>query len=115
MKEIIQGIILTISTFAIAILMIMVISLMKPNEIPSEPVDHFDTSALETWCGNPQGKIRMVSGWYYEPGVIEDEEGNLWGWNGELNENDFYLLWIEDCGSSNVEDDIILKLFAERG
>ncbi len=74
----------------------------------------FDTSVLDGWCGGPQGKIRMVGAWVYEDGVLEDETGNLWGWDGELDENGFYLLWIDDLGDDVVQNDEIVKLWQEK-
>lgn len=73
----------------------------------------FDTSALDGWCGLPKGAIRMVGAWYYEPGVLEDETGNLWDWDGELDPGASYLLWIDDCGDDIVQNDEIVKLWKE--
>lgn len=72
----------------------------------------FDVSALESWCGEPTGKIRMVGGWFYEENVLEDELGNLWGFDG-AKEDAFYLLWIDDMGTADVKDDEILKVWSE--
>lgn len=76
-------------------------------------VEVFDTSALDGWCGSPAGSVRMVGAWFYEDGVLEDEQGNLWGWDGDLDENGFYLLWIDDMGDSLVQNDEIVKLWQE--
>lgn len=80
----------------------------------SKPVNHFDISVLETWCGEPSGTIRMVGAWFYDENTFEDETGNLWGWDG-VEEQAFYLLWIDDLGTPQIEDDQIIKVFEERG
>lgn len=73
----------------------------------------FDTTVVEKWCNKPNGTIRLVGGWHYEPGTLEDEQGNLWGWSGEVEENAFLLLWIDDNGTPEVEDDEVLKVWQE--
>lgn len=84
----------------------------KAADVPAAP--KFDTTQLETWCnGGDTGTLRMVGGWYYEDGVIEDETGNLWGWDGEINPDAFLLLWINDNGTPEIEDDEIVKLWQE--
>ncbi len=78
-----------------------------------EPVSHFNTQVLETWCGEPTGTIRMVGGWAYCEDVLEDETGNLWGYDG-LDEEAFYLVWIDDMGTPDyVQDDEIVKVWRE--
>lgn len=79
-----------------------------------DQINTFDTSILETWCGKPMGTIRMVGAWYYEDGIFEDETGNLWGWDGEIEEQAFYLLWIDDLGDDIVQNDEILKVWQEK-
>ena len=86
---------------------------VEPAVLVIEDASHFDTRTLESWCGQPQGTITMVSGWYYEPGVIEDENGNLWGWDGDLEEDGFYLLWIDNYNTESLEDDTIVKFWKE--
>lgn len=85
----------------------------EPVVVLVEQESAFDTSALEGWCGEPVGHIRMVGAWYYEDGVLEDETGNLWGWDGPVDENGFFLLWIDDMGDDIVENDEIIKLWQE--
>lgn len=73
----------------------------------------FDTTQLDEWCSKSSGTVRLVGGWHYEPGTLEDEQGNLWGWSGEVEENAFLLLWIDDNGTPEVEDDEVLKVWQE--
>lgn len=77
-----------------------------------ENTSKFDVTILESWCGEPVGTIRMVGGWYYEPDTLEDETGNLWGFDG-IEDEAFYLVWIDDMGTPEVEDDEILKIWQE--
>ncbi len=76
---------------------------------------HFDTSALNSWSSDfSDGEIRMVGGYFYDESTLEDDTGNLWGVDMELNENEFYLLWIADNHTpDDVTDDIILKVWVE--
>lgn len=75
----------------------------------------FDTSVLNSWSGDfSDGEIRMVGGYFYDETTLEDDTGNLWGIDMELNENEFYLLWIADNHTpDDVTDDIILKVWVE--
>ena len=76
----------------------------------------FDTSIIETqWCGGfEEGTIRMVGAWWYADGVVEDEQGQLWGIDQQVDEQDFLLLWIADNNTPNkTTDDIIIKVWRE--
>ncbi len=83
----------------------------------------YDTTCLEYWDGEPQGQVRMIGGWFfnYEPSsglyTVEDESGELWCLAypaGAIDENDFLLLWIDDCGTPDFpEDDRIIKAWKE--
>lgn len=75
----------------------------------------FDVSAFDSWCGNgyEDGIIRMVAGWYYTEGMVEDETGNLWSVDVPVTEDDFLLLWIADSNTEDVTDDIVIKVWAE--
>ena len=76
----------------------------------------FDTSIIETqWCGGfEEGTIRMVGAWWYADGVVEDEQGQLWGIEQSINTDDFLLLWIADNNTPNkTTDDIIIKVWRE--
>lgn len=82
----------------------------------SDAATKFDTTQLETWCkGENRGAIRMVGGWYCGDDTIEDENGNLWGWaDDEIESGAFLLLWINDNGTPEVEDDEIVKIWVEK-
>ena len=76
----------------------------------------FDTSIIETlWCGGfEDGTVRMVGAWWYADGVVEDEQGQLWGIDHEISMDDFLLLWIADNNTpNNTTDDIIIKVWRE--
>ena len=76
----------------------------------------FDTSVLEQeWCGGfTDGTVRMVGAWRYADGVVEDEQGQLWGIDQQVSEQDFLLLWIADNNTPNkTTDDIIIKVWRE--
>ena len=76
----------------------------------------FDTSIIESqWCGGfTDGTIRMVGAWWYADGVVEDEQGQLWGIDVPVTNEDFLLLWIADNNTpNNTTDDIIIKTWRE--
>jgi hypothetical protein len=78
--------------------------------------ENFDTSIIEAqWCGGfYDGTIRMVGAWWYADGVVEDEQGQLWGIEQNIEETDFLLLWIADNHTpDNTVDDIIIKVWRE--
>ena len=76
----------------------------------------FDTSIIETqWCGGfEDGTVRMVGAWWYADGVVEDEQGQLWGIEQSIYTDDFLLLWIADNNTpNNITDDLIIKVWRE--
>lgn len=76
----------------------------------------FDTSIIENnWCGDfCDGTIRMVGAWWYADGVVEDEQGQLWGIEQSINTDDFLMLWIADNNTpNNTTDDLIIKVWRE--
>ena len=78
--------------------------------------DAFDTSIIEAqWCGGfEDGTVRMVGAWWYADGVVEDEQGQLWGIDQQVSEQDFLLLWIADNNTpNNTTDDIVIKVWRE--
>ena len=78
--------------------------------------ENFDTSIIENnWCGGfCDGQVRMVGAWWYADGVVEDEQGQLWGIDQQVDEQDFLLLWIADNNTpNNTVDDLIIKVWRE--
>ena len=94
---------------------------LTSNPVNNKPIaeQHIDTSAIECWDGGfSDGNIRMVGAWVkgYEGNtvLIEDETGNIWMMDDCYIDNDaFLLLWLADNGTSNVKDDIIVKVWTE--
>ena len=95
-----------------------------PDPTPTEVVKYveviqeqkFDTSIVESnWCnGADEGTIRMLGAWWYADGVVEDEQGQLWGVTQDITENDWLMLWIADNHTPNdTRDDIIVKVWRE--
>lgn len=88
----------------------------KHEQVAETNTEVFDTSVLESWCGEPNGTIRMVGGWYCSDGYVEDETGNYWYIHQEdrLKEDGFLLLWIADNNTpDDVTDDEIVKVWVE--
>ena len=87
---------------------------VKYVEVQKEQM--FDTSIIETqWCGGfEDGTVRMVGAWWYADGVVEDEQGQLWGIDQEVSMEDFLLLWVADNNTpNNTTDDLIIKVWRE--
>ena len=78
--------------------------------IPSQ----FDISALESWETEAHGTIHMIGGWYHSEGVIQTEDGHLWGMDTSgMNPYQFVLVWLDDQGTPQVEDDTIFRTWVE--
>ena len=88
--------------------------IIKYVEVVKE--ENFDTSIIEAqWCGGfYDGTIRMVGAWWYADGVVEDEMGQLWGIEQNIEQTDFLRLWIADNHTPDkTTDDIIIKVWRE--
>lgn len=115
------------TTFTLAMTVIILGACLLGKFYPpqSEPVvkyvevvreQAFDTSVIEqAWCGGfTDGTVRMVGAWWYADGVVEDEQGQLWGIDVPVTNEDFLLLWIADNNTpNNTTDDIIIKVWRE--
>ena len=91
-----------------------VVEVAKYVEVQKE--QPFDTSIIESqWCGGfEDGTVRMVGAWWYADGVVEDEQGQLWGIEQNIDKEDFLLLWIADNNTlDKTTDDIIIKVWRE--
>lgn len=81
---------------------------------PLETSSKYDITALEAWCGEPQGACRMIGGWYHDANTIETEDGALWDVNTDsINEYEFLLVWFDTMGTEETEDDQIIKIWSE--
>ena len=90
------------------------VEVVKYVEVQEEQM--FDTTPIEqAWCGSfADGTVRMVGAWWYADGVVEDEQGQLWGIEQSIDKEDFLLLWIADNNTPDkTTDDIIIKLWRE--
>ena len=90
------------------------VEVVKYVEVQEEQA--FDITPIEqAWCGDfEDGTVRMVGAWWYADGVIEDEQGQLWGIEQNIDKEDFLLLWIADNNTPDkTTDDIIIKVWRE--
>ena len=90
------------------------VEVVKYVEVQKEQA--FDTSIIEQErCGGfTDGTVRMVGAWWYADGVVEDEQGQLWGIEQSIDKEDFLLLWIADNNTPDkTTDDIIIKVWRE--
>lgn len=90
------------------------VEIVKYVEVQKEQM--FDTTPIEqAWCGDfNDGTVRMVGAWWYADGVVEDEQGQLWGIEQSIDKEDTLLLWIADNNTPDkTTDDIIIKVWRE--
>ena len=90
------------------------VEVVKYVEVQKEQA--VDTTPIEqAWCGGfTDGTVRMVGAWWYADGVVEDEQGQLWGIEQSIDKEDFLLLWIADNNTPDkTTDDIIIKVWRE--
>ena len=90
------------------------VEVVKYVEVQKEQA--FDTTLIEqAWCGGfTDGTVRMVGAWWYADGVVEDEQGQLWGIEQNIDKEDFLLLWSADNNTPDkTTDDIIIKVWRE--
>ena len=106
--------------FAVGVLFSIALAVSHPMTVAeAKAPSHIDTSAIEMWDGDfSSGNIRMVGAWVkgYEDNtvLIEDETGNIWMMDDcYIDDDAFLLLWLADNGTSNVKDDIIVKVWTE--
>ena len=91
-------------------------SVKAPEPVVVEKEHLFDVSVIESqWCGDfVDGHIRMLGGWKYGDGAVQDEQGNVWETEADVTEADFLLLWIADHGTpERVDDDVLIKVWRE--
>ena len=89
--------------FLVALLAIVALLFFGANN------SKFDLSALENWGG----KIRMVGAVCVGDNLLGDDDGNIWKVDTKLDEDEYYLLWIDSNGTQGIEDDNILKIWQE--
>ena len=82
-------------------------------EVGMEDTSKFNVERLENWCGSPAGVIRMIGAYYYTDDQLIDEDGNVWKCGDGWSDAAMYLLWIDDNGTTMVEDDEVLKVWQE--
>lgn len=79
----------------------------------------FDVSALSGWCGAGEcGTVRMVGAVITGEAAgcweLMDDHGEIW-YIEKLNllPDDFLLIWIDDMGTDDIQDDEIIKVWRE--
>ena len=79
----------------------------------------FDVSALSGWCGAGEyGTVRMVGAIITGEATgcweLMDDYGEIWYIEKlDLNTDDFLLIWIDDMGTDDIQDDEIIKVWRE--
>lgn len=79
----------------------------------------FDISALSGWCGAGEcGTVRMVGAVIVGESAgcweLMDDHGECWYIEKlDLLPDDFLLIWIDDMGTDDIQDDEIIKVWRE--
>lgn len=79
----------------------------------------FDVSALSGWCGAGEfGAVRMVGAVITGEAAgcweLMDDHGECWYVEKlDLLPDDFLLIWIDDMGTDDIQDDEIIKVWRE--
>ena len=79
----------------------------------------FDVSALSGWCGAGEcGTVRMVGAVIIGEAAgcweLMDDYGEIWYVEKlDLLPDDFLLIWIDDMGTDDIQDDEIIKVWRE--
>lgn len=85
-------------------------------ESPALSETSWDLTALDRWCGAPEGKLRVIGAFKVEDGVLETEDGHQWEFVPVINPFEFetlYLMWIDDMGTDDITDDQPIKIWKE--
>ena len=93
-----------------------VVEVQTTKYVEVNGTEYFDTSLIEKFNNAilGDGQVRMVGGWVYSDGVVEDERGQLWGVDYSLSDEDNLLLWIADNNTpNNTVDDKVVKVWKE--
>lgn len=64
---------------------------------------------LPAIAGDIENTYKM-RGWVVSENTIEDEKGNLWGYDTELAEGTEVVIKFDNAGTPDRKDDIILKI-----
>ena len=59
------------------------------------------------------GVVRMVRAWKYDDHGLVDETGNIWDYNGPIDGNSVYTLYIDNMGTPQVEDDRVVRMWKD--
>lgn len=85
-----------------------------PPEYQEEPTINWDMSALDTWCGRPVGSLRVIGGIKYDKNSVLTDDGHIWSFeNLDIQYDQLYLIWFDDMGTKEVDDDEIIKIWKE--
>jgi len=116
-------VVLVVAVAMVVAVVVGAITLNKNLKAVLEPIkasQHFNTSSLEEWGGNfSEGNITMVGAEVYayneadNKTVFLDQNGEMWTVEGECDSNEFYLLWIADNLTPEVNDDVVIKVWSE--
>lgn len=81
---------------------------------PIESSKSLETSMLKSWCGELVGDCRMIGGWFFQENAIQTQDGHIWDMNTEsINPHELLLIWFDDMGTSQIEDDQIIRIWSE--
>lgn len=73
--------------------------------------DIIDSSAIDLRGRDIAGTVRMICAERLTDNILVDRSGEAWEVDYPLSANDLYLLWIDDMGNDDIEDDVIINLW----
>lgn len=75
---------------------------------------HWDMTALDDWCGQPEGAIRVIGAFRVDDNTLETEDGHQWNFEDVTFEDGLYIMWIDNNNTFNdVTDDLPIHIWKE--
>lgn len=81
--------------------------------VSSQP-SHWDMTALDNWCGQPEGAIRVIGAFKVDANTLETEDGHQWDFENVIFEDGLYIMWIDNNNTpDDVTDDLPIHIWKE--
>lgn len=94
---------------------VAIISHEQENSIPTSSQSfHWDMTALDDWCGQPEGAIRVIGAFKVDDNTLETEDGHQWSFEDVAFEDGLYIMWIDNNNTpDDLTDDIPVHIWKE--
>lgn len=85
----------------------------KLRDIASQP-SHWDMTALDDWCGQPEGAVRVIGAFKVDDNTLETEDGHQWNFENVTFDDGLYIMWIDNNNTpDDVTDDLPIHIWKE--